>query len=42
MDLGCGGGFPGIPLAIFPEVSFTMMILLKKIKVVQEIADAMV
>ena len=26
MDLGCGGGFPGIPLAIiFPEVSFTMI-----------------
>ena len=24
MDLGCGGGFPGIPLAIlFPQVSFT-------------------
>lgn len=24
MDLGAGGGFPGIPLAIFfPEVSFT-------------------
>ena len=41
MDLGCGGGFPGIPLAIlFPEVSFTMIDSIgKKIKVVQEIAD---
>ena len=42
MDLGCGGGFPGIPLAIlFPEVSFTMIDSIgKKIKVVQEISDA--
>ena len=42
MDLGCGGGFPGIPLAIlFPEVSFTMIDSIgKKIKVVQEIANA--
>jgi 16S rRNA (guanine527-N7)-methyltransferase len=42
MDLGCGGGFPGIPLAIlFPEVSFTLIDSIgKKIKVVQEIADA--
>ena len=42
MDLGCGGGFPGIPLAIlFPKVSFTMIDSIgKKIKVVQEIADA--
>jgi len=40
MDLGCGGGFPGIPLAIlFPEVSFIMIDSVgKKIKVVQEIA----
>ena len=38
MDLGCGGGFPGIPLA---KVSFTMIDSIgKKIKVVQEIADA--
>ena len=37
MDLGCGGGFPGIPLAIlFPEVSFTLIDSIgKKIKVVQ-------
>ena len=42
MDLGCGGGFPGIPLAIFfPKVSFTMIDSVgKKIKVVQEISDA--
>ena len=41
MDLGCGGGFPGLPLAIiFPEVSFTMIDSIgKKIKVVREIAD---
>ncbi len=26
LDLGCGGGFPGIPLAIFyPEVHFTLI-----------------
>lgn len=26
LDLGCGGGFPGIPLAIFyPEVQFTLI-----------------
>ena len=26
MDLGCGGGFPGIPLAIlFPEVKFCLV-----------------
>ena len=39
MDLGCGGGFPGIPLAIiFPEVSFTLIDSIgKKIKVVNEI-----
>ncbi len=43
MDLGCGGGFPGIPLAIlFPEVSFTLIDSIgKKIKVVQEIAEAL-
>jgi len=43
MDLGCGGGFPGIPLAIlFPEVSFTMIDSIgKKIKVVQEVTEAL-
>lgn len=42
MDMGCGGGFPGIPLAIFyPEVQFTLVDSIgKKIKVVQEISDA--
>lgn len=42
MDLGCGGGFPGIPLAIlFPEVEFIMIDSIgKKIKVVKEIAKA--
>lgn len=41
MDLGCGGGFPGIPLAIFfPEVSFIMVDSIgKKIKVVKEISN---
>jgi len=43
MDLGCGGGFPGIPLAIlFPEVSFTLIDSIgKKIKVVQEITNSL-
>ena len=42
MDLGCGGGFPGIPLAIFfPEAHFHMVDSInKKLKVVSEIADA--
>ena len=42
MDLGCGGGFPGIPLAIiFPKVSFTMIDSIgKKINVVQEISSS--
>ena len=43
LDLGTGGGFPGIPLAIvFPEVQFTLIDGTgKKIKVVQEIAEAL-
>lgn len=42
LDMGCGGGFPGIPLAIFyPDVHFTLVDSIgKKIKVVQEIATA--
>jgi len=42
MDLGCGGGFPGIPLAIFfPEVNFLMVDSInKKLKVVSEVAAA--
>lgn len=42
VDLGCGGGFPGVPLAIFfPEIHFHMVdSIAKKLKVVQEIAEA--
>ena len=42
MDLGAGGGFPGIPLAIFfPEAQFTLVDSInKKLKVVQEISSA--
>ncbi|WP_010135176.1 16S rRNA (guanine(527)-N(7))-methyltransferase RsmG [Ochrovirga pacifica] len=41
LDVGTGGGFPGIPLAIlFPETSFTLVDSIgKKIKVVQEVAE---
>ncbi len=41
IDIGTGGGFPGIPLAIFfPEVEFMLVDSIgKKIKVVQEVAD---
>ncbi len=43
MDVGCGGGFPGIPLAIlFPEVNFYLIDSIgKKIKVVNEIAHSL-
>lgn len=43
IDVGCGGGFPGIPLAIlFPEVEFTLVDSIgKKITVVNEIAGAL-
>lgn len=43
LDLGTGGGFPGIPLAIFfPNVQFTLIDgTKKKIKVVQEVIDAL-
>jgi 16S rRNA (guanine527-N7)-methyltransferase len=42
MDLGSGGGFPGIPLAIFfPETSFHLVDSInKKLKVASEIAAA--
>jgi 16S rRNA (guanine527-N7)-methyltransferase len=42
MDLGCGGGFPGIPLAIFfPDVHFHMVDSInKKLKVVEGVAAA--
>ncbi len=43
LDLGTGGGFPGIPLAIlYPSVSFLLVdSTAKKIRVVQEVADAL-
>ncbi len=43
VDIGCGGGFPTIPLAImFPEVEFTAVDSIgKKITVVREIASAL-
>ena len=42
-DIGTGGGFPGIPLAIaFPEVELVLVdSIAKKIKVVQAVADAL-
>ncbi|MBL1407752.1 16S rRNA (guanine(527)-N(7))-methyltransferase RsmG [Sphingobacterium faecale] len=42
LDVGTGGGFPGIPLAIlFPEVKFHLVDSIgKKIKVVRGVADA--
>lgn len=42
LDVGTGGGFPGIPLAImFPEVEFHLVDSIgKKIKVVREVAEA--
>ncbi|SHE50178.1 16S rRNA m(7)G-527 methyltransferase [Psychroflexus salarius] len=43
LDVGTGGGFPGIPLAIlFPEVQFTLVDSIgKKIKVVDEVVEAL-
>lgn len=42
LDLGCGGGFPGIPLAIFfPDTHFHMADSInKKLKVVEAVAAA--
>ena len=43
IDVGTGGGFPGIPLAIlFPECSFTLVDSIgKKTKVAQAVAEAL-
>jgi 16S rRNA (guanine527-N7)-methyltransferase len=43
LDVGCGGGFPGIPLAIlFPDCNFHLVDSIgKKIKVVNEVASAL-
>jgi 16S rRNA (guanine527-N7)-methyltransferase len=43
IDIGTGGGFPGIPLAIlFPHCRFTLVdSIAKKIKVVQAVAEAL-
>ena len=43
LDVGTGGGFPGIPMAIiFPDVKFTLVDSIgKKIKVVNEISAAL-
>jgi 16S rRNA (guanine527-N7)-methyltransferase len=43
MDVGTGGGFPGIPLAIlFPETKFHLVDSIgKKIKVVNEVAEGL-
>jgi len=43
LDIGTGGGFPGIPLAImFPECQFHLVDSIgKKIKVVQEVSSAL-
>ena len=42
MDVGTGGGFPGVPLAImFPECKFHLVDRIgKKVKVAQEVANA--
>lgn len=43
LDVGTGGGFPGIPLAIlFPQTRFYLIdVIAKKIKVVQGVVDAL-
>ena len=43
IDVGTGGGFPGVPLAIlFPEVKFTLVdSIAKKIKVVNEVVSGL-
>jgi 16S rRNA (guanine527-N7)-methyltransferase len=43
LDVGTGGGFPGIPLAIlYPETRFYLIdVIQKKINVVKAVADAL-
>ncbi len=43
LDIGTGGGFPGLPLAIlYPETQFLLCdSILKKIKVVQAVAESL-
>lgn len=43
LDVGTGGGFPGIPLAIlFPEVNFYLIdVIAKKIRVVNAVAEGL-
>lgn len=43
LDVGTGGGFPGIPLAImYPHVNFTLLdSIAKKIHVVQQVTEAL-
>ncbi|HEU0137708.1 MAG TPA: RsmG family class I SAM-dependent methyltransferase, partial [Flavobacterium sp.] len=43
LDVGTGGGFPGIPLAImFPDTRFYLIdVILKKITVVKAVAEAL-
>src|SRR5919107_5960754 len=42
IDIGTGGGFPGVPLAIFfPEVQFHLVdSIAKKLKVIDAVADS--
>ena len=43
MDIGCGGGFPGVPLAVmFPDVEFHLVDSIgKKINVVKGVCEAL-